>query len=265
MSNEIRDSSQLFAPEPPGTEVAPERSVDLDRDNIDLAMRFLVGFLALGGDEASRRLQEMQNRLDGDPTLWASEVPTAEKPLRRQAWYLGIGLMKRGQRRLRRRLRSGYDLSRRVAGRVSSASNRWGVSTLTSPIRRPLAAQLERLHAEAARIIREGELEEQQGRALATGTISTLTLETMDDIAESPEMQEFVQDLIGQQGVSMATSIVDNARSVTLTADDAAESLFRWLMRRKPRRELPPSPVKGQRQMMYAPTARVEREVSDVD
>ena len=122
---------------------------------------------------------------------------------------------------------------------------------------------MERGRAEAARIIREGQLEEQQGRVLATGTIGTLTLEVMDEIAGNPEMQEFVQDLIGQQGVGMATSIMDNARSVTLTADEGGEALVRWLLRRTPRRELPPSPVQGQRQTMYEPTARVEQEVSN--
>jgi hypothetical protein len=63
----------------------------------------------------------------------------------------------------------------------------------------------------------------------------------------------------------MATSMMDNARSVTLTADDAADALLRWLFRRKPRQELPPSPVEGQPQTMYAPTARVEGGAPDVD
>ena len=263
MSSEPQDTNQLFSPEPPEMEAQPDRSEDFDRDSIDLALRFLVGFLALGGDEAARRLQETQQRMDRDPTSWASEAPAEGKPLRRQAWHLGIGLMRRGQKRVRRRLRSSYDLYRRAVGRVSSASDRRVVRTLTSPVRKPVAALLERGRAEAARIIREGQLEEQQGRVLATGTIGTLTLEVMDEIAGNPEMQEFVQDLIGQQGVGMATSIMDNARSVTLTADEGGEALVRWLLRRTPRRELPPSPVQGQRQTMYEPTARVEQEVSN--
>ena len=258
MNNHTQDT--IFTPEPPDREAQPNQRADLDRDSIDLALRFLIGFLALSGDEAAWRLQAVQHQLDTDPALWGSEMAAEKKPLRRQAWHLGIGLMKRGQTRVRRRLRSGYKLSRRAAYRVSSASNRLGFTTLTGPIRKPLATQLERLRAEAARIVREGELEEQKGRALATGTIRTLTLESMDDISDSPDMQEFVQELIGRQGVGMATSLMDNARSVTLTADDAAEALLRWLLRRKPRRELPPSPVLGQPQTMYEPTARVEQE-----
>lgn len=263
MSNDVQDANQIFASEPPEGEAQPDRSTDLDRDSIDLALRFLVGFLSLSGDEAARRLLEEQRRLDRDPRLWESETPAGTKPLRRKAWHLGIGLMRRGQKRARRSLRSGYDISRRAAGQVSSMANRWGVSTVTSPVRKPAAALLERWRAEADRIIREGEVEELQGKVLATGTLGTLTKEVMDEIAENPDMHELVQDLIGQQGVGMATSIMDNARSVTLTADEGGEALVRWLLRRAPRRELPPSPVQGQRQTMYEPTARVEQEVAD--
>jgi hypothetical protein len=56
---------------------------------------------------------------------------------------------------------------------------------------------------------------------------------------------------------------VDNSRSVSLTADDAAEGLLRWLLRRTPRRSLPPSPVEGEPQNMYAAQAKVEGGTSD--
>jgi hypothetical protein len=61
----------------------------------------------------------------------------------------------------------------------------------------------------------------------------------------------------------MATSAVDNARSVAVTADDAAEGLLRWLFRRTPRRELPPSPIEGESQTMYAPKVKIEGEILD--
>ena len=144
-------------------------------------------------------------------------------------------------------------------------SARWGGSLLTRPVRKPIEARLAQWRAEAALIDIEGELEEQKGRALATGTLAALILEIMDEVAENPEMLDFVQALLGQQGMGMATSVMDNARSVTLTADDAADGLLRWLLRRAPRRELPPSPVEGQPQTMYAPTARVEGGAPDVD
>lgn len=268
MSDETQDTNKGLSLEQTGLDAQPAQRVDLDgdgiqrdRDSIALVLRFLVGLLALGGDEAARRLQEMQRKLDEDPALWNSGSPARDKPLRRQAWHLGVGMMRRGQRRLRR----GYDLSLRAAGRVTSASSRWGGSLLARPVRRPIEARLAQWRKEAALIEIEGEIEEQKGRALATGTLADLILEIMDEVAKNPELLDFVQELLGQQGMGMAESVMDNARSVTLTADDAADGLLRWLLRRTPRRELPPSPVEGQSQTMYAPTAKVEGGAPDVD
>jgi hypothetical protein len=265
MSDETQDTNQELSLGQTNLDAQPVQIVDLDRDSIDLALRFLVGLLALGGDEAARRLQEMQRKLDADPVLWSSEISSGDKTLRRQAWHLGVGLMRRGQKRLRRGIRSSYDRSLRALDRISSTSGGWGAGRLTRPVRRPIEARLAQWRREAALIEIEGEIEEQKGRALATGTLAALTLEIMDEVAANPELLAFVQDMLSQQGRGMATSVVDNTRSVTLTADDAADALLRFLLRRTPRRELPPSPVEGQPQTMYAPTARVEGGVPDVD
>ena len=275
MSDEIQDTNKGLSPEQSGLDAQPAQRVDpdvdniardvdsiaRDKDSIALALRLLVGLLALGGDEAARRLQEMQRKLDEDPALWNSASPSGTKTLRRQAWHLGIGLMRRSQKRMRR----GYERSLRAAGRVSSASARWGGSLLARPVRRPIEARLAQWRKEAALIEIEGEIEEQKGRALATGTVAALILDILDEVAENPEMLDFVQALLGQQGMGMAESVMDNARSLTLTADDAADGLLRWLLRRTPRRDLPPSPVEGQSQTMYAPTARVEGGAPDAD
>ncbi len=274
MSDGIQDTNQEASSEQTDLEAKLEQSVSRDRDNIArerdrdsvaLALRFLVGLLALGGDEAARRLQEMQRKLDEDPTLWNAQGLTEQKSFRRRAWHLGVGLTKRGQRRLRKGIRQSYDLSLRAMNRVSSAPGARGAGLLTRPVRRPLEAQVLRWRREAALIQQEGELEELQGRALATGTLGALILEIMDEVATNPELLDFVQDLLSQQGKGMASSIMDNTRSVTLTADDTADALLRWLLRRTPRRDLPPSPVEGQRQTMYEPTVKVEGGAPDVD
>jgi hypothetical protein len=259
MSDEIQERNLA------GWDAQPGQGVDLERDSLDLALRFAVGLLALGGDEAARRLQEMQRKLDTDPALWRAEVPAGQKSLRRQAWHLGVGLARRGQKRLRRGLRQGYDLSRRAMDRVSATPGGRAADLLTRPVRKPVAARLAQWRTEAALLENEGELEERKGRALASGVLATLILDLMDEIAQNPELMDFVQDLLSQQGKGMATSVVDNTRSVTLTADDTVDALLRWLLRRTPRRELPPSPVEGQPQTMYAPTARVEEGGPDVD
>lgn len=257
----IDQGSLIGQPDP---EPQPQRNDDIGENNVGLALKFLVGLLSIGGDEALRRLEDMQRRLDQDPTLWHPGIP-GKNPLRRQAWYMSLGVIRRSQRRLKQNLRNSYHLSQRVADRVSSTSNRLGISRLARPIRQPLEKRLAQWREETSHIIQEGEMVDQKSRALAKGVLATLIFEIMDEIAENPDMQDFVQSLIGQQGVSMATSIMDNARSVTLTADDASDALLRWLLRRTPRKELPPSPVEGKAQRMYEPTARVEGTATDAD
>ena len=247
------------------TNAPQEREAGPDWDSIDLALRFLVGLLAIGGEEAARRLQEMQENLDADPVLWGAQTRAGPKSLRRQAWHLGVGLARRGQKRLRRRIRSRYDLSLRVLNRVSSAPDRWGAGFIMRPVHRPIRERVLQWRQQAALSEREGEMEEQMGRALATGTLGDLVLEIMDEIAANPQLLEFVQDLLSQQGRGMATVMMDNTRSVALTADEATDALLRRLLRRKPRRELPPSPVEGQRQTMYEPTVRVDEGAPDAD
>ncbi len=271
MSDEIQDTIQ----EPPfelagldaqpGQSVPDADSIGLDGDSIDLGLRFLVGLLALGGDAAARRLQEMQRKLDADPTLWSAQALAGQKTLRRQAWHLGVGLARRGQKGLRRGIRQGYDLSRRAMDRVSSTAGGWGAARLTRPVRKPVEARLAQWRTEAGLIEKEGEIEELKGRALASGVLAALILELMDEIAKNPELLEFIQDLLSQQGRGMATSVMDNTRSVALTADDTVDALLRWLLRRTPRRALPPSPVEGKPQKMYEPTAKVEGGAPDVD
>jgi hypothetical protein len=128
-----------------------------------------------------------------------------------------------------------------------SARTGWGAGLLTRPVRRPIEAQLAQWRTEASLIEKEGEIEEQKGRALAAGALAALILEIMDEVARNPELLAFLEDLFIQQGRGVATGVVDSTRgvatgvvdstrSVTVTSVDAADSLLRRLLRRLSRR-----------------------------
>jgi hypothetical protein len=82
--------------------------------------------------------------------------------------------------------------------------------------------------------------------------------EVMDYVAENPELDRLIAELVGQKSAGLATVVVDNTRSLTATADDVTEGLLRRLLRRKPRRALTPSPLEGKPQRMYAPETVLE-------
>ena len=72
-------------------------------------------------------------------------------------------------------------------------------------------------------------------------------------MAESEEVDRLIMELVGQKSVGFASSLMDNLRMLTATADYALEGVQRKLLRRKPRRELPPSILEGKPQTMYSP------------
>ena len=105
MSDPLPDFESNSFPE----DIDPDSPGGQSTDSIELAYDSLVGLLAIGAEEAARRLEEMQQKLDADSSLWrlSSELP--QKSMRQQAWYFGVGFIQRGQRRLRSDLRRGFE------------------------------------------------------------------------------------------------------------------------------------------------------------
>ena len=153
---------------------------------------------------------------------------------------------------------------------VSTASwtydklNRWTDNRLLRPLRNPVEARLQGWWEEAAQIVEEGRREEQDSRAMAAESVQSVVENILDQVAESEEVDRLIMELVGQKSVSFASSLVDNVRTLTATADDALEGVLRKLLRRTPRRALPPSPLEGQPQTMYV-SDNLLRGVADHD
>jgi len=218
--------------------------------------RFLVGLLLLGGDELAQSLRDAQQGKETNSAETVAEDETSGGLAR----YLTLGLLARGERRVSRGLRTAYYASVGTASWTVEKLDRWTDNRLMRPVRQPIEARIERWGEEAVTIIEEGKREEKESRALAAESVSAITEDLFDYLAESPELDRFVKELVGQQGMSFATIVVDNVRSLTLSADYLVESVLRRLLRRTPRLSLPPSPVEGQPQTMYRPESRVEGE-----
>jgi hypothetical protein len=99
----------------------------------------------------------------------------------------------------------------------------------------------------------EGRLEEQRSRLLAGQSLGAIVDDVMDYVAASPELTSFLTDLIQGQGSGLAGVAADSARQMSATGDDATEGIVRRILRRKPRQDLPPSPLAGKTQTMYSP------------
>jgi hypothetical protein len=93
---------------------------------------------------------------------------------------------------------------------------------------------------------------------LAGESVGVIVDEIVDLVAENPELDRLVAEIVGQKGVGLATVMADNARTLTATGDEVAENALRRLLRRPPRRQLAPSPVEGKPQTMYTPEIETE-------
>ena len=231
-------------------QTSPEQPVI---ERLQLLTRFLVGALALGGDGLSGRLQALQQEYEAE-----TEPPVYDDSLKGESRsalvrYTTIGLILRSQRSVSRTIRTGYLASLGAASWLTEKLNGATDNSLARPLRQPVEDRLRRLAQLIDSLAREGKLETQQGRRLTSDAIGKLADDLVDLIAESPELTRYVQEILSKQGIGMASTVGDNARQLTASGDYVIEGVVRRILRRTSRRELPPSPLAGKPQTMYAP------------
>jgi hypothetical protein len=224
----------------------------VESENLQLLSRFLIGVALLGSDELMERLRFLQGELEAGPDLLASDASLEQESELELLRYLSIGLLVRGREAVVSGVRRGRQLTLGGTKSLLSGVDRLTDNPLTRPFRRSVVARARDLGEKASVVIGEGRREEQKARLLADNTISEIIDEVLDFVSESPEVEQLIKDMIGQQSAGLAGVVTDNARSVTVAGDYLLEGVARRLLRRKGRQELPPSPLAGEPQDMYS-------------
>jgi hypothetical protein len=233
-------------------DVQPSRPKEPGPGDLEAISRFLTGILILGGDELLQRLRAIQQEVEADPNLLdqrALEDETTATLLR----YLALGLVARGQRGITKGVRSGFLASLGATSWVFGKVDRLTDNRLMRPVRRPIESRLRDLGQATGIVIREGQIEDQKSKLVATEGLGEIIDDVLDFVGRNPEMQQAVRSLIAQQGVGFGRVVGDNARQLSVTGDNITEALVRRLLRRSPRSDLPPSLLEGKAQTMYAP------------
>ncbi len=233
------------------SQAQPGQPAELEFEDLQLLSRLLVGLLLTGSDQLMQIVRDLQGEIEADPGLLTPVVADDETTLDLLR-YLTIGLLARGQKRVARGINKGIRLSLSATGWTLRTLDRWTDNRFTRPFRRPIESRLRNLEQETDLIIKEGRLEEQNARLLAGRTVGEIIDELLDFMSENPDLAEFIQELIGRQSVGLAGVVRDNARQVSSTADYIAEGVARRLLRRRSRRDMPPSPLMGKPQTMYS-------------
>ena len=232
---------------------------------LEFATRLVVGLLSSGSGELWRRLEELQEEVLADPEVAPRDLVTQPANNRDALRYLAIALLLRGQRQvtntIRGGTRSGRELSRGAVRWTVRALDRLTDNPLGRPVRKPIAKRARLWEQQLAQLIQEGEIEEETSKVLAHESVGLIIDQVVDLVAENPELDRMIADLVSQKGAGYATVMADNTRTLTAVADDVTDALLRKLLRRKPLRELSPSVLEGKPQTMY----RSERLVEEVD
>ena len=245
------DRNVVVAVEPAGSHAnGAEQPADPGSEKRQLAARFLIGLLLLGSDELLAYLQSAQQEIEADAESFGYMVSGKETE-RDLITYLALGVLARGEKIAVRGIRRGVRYSANAVGWGFGAMDRLTDNPIGRPFRRPIERWLNGLAQEGERVVRDGQREAQSARLLARRTLGVIVTDVVQEVAESPVVTESVQQVVGGQGVGLAGTMMESARQVSATTDSRAEGVARRLFRRRPRRELPPSPLAGKPQAMY--------------
>ena len=238
----------------------PSRAPRYQPDRLELATRLMVGLLSAGSGELLRRLDELQEQVLADPGLVRGSAGSQATSNRDALRHLAIALLLRGQKRVTKSIRGGRETSMGALRWSVRALDRLTDNPLGRPLRRPIARRARRWEQQVTQLIQEGQIEEETSKVLASESVGLIIDEIVDFLAENPELEHMIAEIVSQKSVGFATVMADNTRTLTATADDLTDALLRRLLRRTPRRELPPSPIEGKPQTMYKPDA-LDKEV----
>jgi hypothetical protein len=206
---------------------------DVSDERVEAFTRLLIGAALEASDELWLRLRLWQEQARAATTQARPE--TAADRLR----YALVGLVFEAEERIPARLRQMQQASVHRTERLMNRVTPVGRRLMAGPLR-PLRLRLERgrdemgvrLTAARERWTARGRLDERQARLLARLAVTSLTDELFEGLEHNRAMQEFIQDLITQQGTGLATTAVETARERTQAADDWVERMVHGVFKR---------------------------------
>lgn len=213
---------------------------DAEFDAYMAVVKLLIGGTIEGAAELAKRLEKWEAELDAaegipEPGEIRSNGDVARYMLVGMALSAGEGVRKRVIN-----LARASDMFWRFTG---SAAQPLVDNRLTGIVTRPIDRAFDRLVVGGQKRVNDwvelGRTQEPAARRIARKTYAEIVDEFIDHLAENPELADLVQ----KKSIGLATEAVDEFRSRTVSADAMAESIVRRILKRPPRRELPPPSV----------------------
>ena len=220
-----------------------------DAANLRSITRLLVGGALVGYDELLAFLRSWEDETrrtiiqqrDSTPAV---HVPGAVSSPRESSStvlrYAALGLFFEAQDRWIRRGRAAAKfLGRTTDAILSPAARRMDETPRLRRTRSRFEKLVHKGETVAGRWVQRGRTEEAYGRRFAKTAGQQGFNASMDQLGSAPALQ----DLVRKQSAGLTQDVLDEVRERTVTGDYAAEHVARSLLRRVPRRYLPPSAI----------------------
>ena len=198
----------------------------------------LLAFLRSWEDETRRTI--IQQRNSAPAVHVPGAVPTPSESPSTILRYAALGLFFEAQDRWIRRGRAAADFfGRATDALLSPAFKRMDENPRLRPARSRFETLVHMGEKVAGRWVQRGRVEEAYGRRFAKTAGQQGFNASMDQLGSAPALQ----DLVRKQSAGLTQDVLDEVRERTVTGDYVAEHLARSLLRRVPRRYLPPSTI----------------------
>lgn len=126
----------------------------------------------------------------------------------------------------------------RVYDYFSDAADPYVPSRMSQPLQRRFNDLVQRGEREVTAWEHIGRRESEISRELAQTALHETVEDSIEYLAENPEVKELVQT----QSTGLADEAVEEIRERAVSADNFVEGLVRYFLRRAPRQEIPPPP-----------------------
>jgi uncharacterized RDD family membrane protein YckC len=247
------------------TKVVPPASRRRRRGRLRTLARLSLGGMLLAMDTLTDHLQQWEEKTAQPP----SDRPPTEsvlKPMhewetvlnntsRKSGRYALIGFISESQAHLKQRGEILQRVEQTAEKVIDFVAKPLRASQVLTPVRSGFQTLLERGEAQVAHWVKLGRVEEERSRALAQTALHQLIDESMDELAENPRVQIFIQEVVQTQSLGLADEVVEEIRERTVTADLILERLVRLRFGHPPRESLP-APEVHYFQVRPTPTER---------
>jgi hypothetical protein len=177
-----------------------------------------------------------QENEPADPIVPQLHFQYSERFIRRR--HAVVGLVFSARHALLRGVKRLDRLQQRIGWRIAEAARPVNRLPLMRPFQQRFDDLLQRGEREVDLLMRLGERESEISRALAQTALHEQVEESIEYLAEHPEVKELVQ----LQSTGLADEAVEEIRERSVSADNFVEGLVRYMLRLLPRQEIPPPP-----------------------